>query len=729
MSEDRTHMHHLQHPNNVNKGLFARLRKKEEEDSTKAEAVLASFIKSKLAAQQRQRSHDEGGNNASSAGKDLAILPPKQQHDGNLRRETPTPPPYYVRQQKKKRDEQVVVVRRTTQRNTGAPREVVKKKESRHEPPPLYRDAITPNFETGPERARYPERGAATLNRPRPSFDTAASITTIDSFDTFAALAPAPTPRTRPPQHCPGVAKSSSRRARGANNNNNNNGSGHTRNDPAVVVHAKQPPITAGVGQGSAPAPPAPVVRSYPVHAEPSPTSSEPSPTPGSLTPPSTHLELLRSRNRGASSPVTGDSHWKQSSTLSGPAGAGRARSNPGGGREELDENCSLASILPGGNRFKQQERSETTRRRSDAAPGGKHFPGTSAPGLPPHPGSDLETSVQEQDPTPPKPGRGMAGDGERGDKSGGGGGGRGDGGTPQPLMIRVASNSYRSSPDMSPQGRRGNGNLPFSPLVVHRSPTSAFATSRNSYHAAARRTGGGGGGATAEMRVRISENSEKEKAENLPPPAAVAGAAGAAVAVEPASGVDTSPAFMVPGDDPGSSPSASPAVWVTRHIDCSDTCGLVLVMSDSSVGLLFNDGTKMILGPGGDTLEYMEPSSSPTHKPEFGAEGRACGGGDDAAAALGYPCRSACGGATSYNYTLDSFPFYLQRKVAAVRYFREHLLPEGGSFADSTGKGTGRTSPAVAEAAAAAAAAAEVGQDRQAPLAFIEKWQREGDS
>ncbi|CAM9614848.1 unnamed protein product, partial [Ectocarpus sp. 4 AP-2014] len=726
MSENRTYMyHHLQqqHPT-ANKGLFVRLRENQERDNTKkAEAVLASFIESKLAEQQRQR----GGNNTSNspAGKDLAVFRPKQQHGGVLPRETPVPPPYYGRQQKKKRDEKVVEVRRTTQRKTGATRGVVNKEESwLGPPPPSYRDAISPDSETGHERARYVERGAATLNRPRPSFDTAESITTIDSFDTFAACAPAPTPRTRPPQRCPTAAKSSSRRPRGASNNGNN-GSGHIRNDPAVVVHAKQPMITTTtVGEGAAPAPPAPVVRSHSVHAEPSPTS-EPSPTPGWLTPPSSHLELLRSRIRGTS-PVAIDSHSKQFSTLSGPGGGGRARSKPGGGRGELDESCSLASILPGGNRFEHQDRLEPTSRRSDAAPGAKHFLGTPPPGPKPHPGRDLETSRQDQEPTTPKSGRRRAGEGERGDKSGGGGGSGGDGGTPQPLTIRVASTSYRSNPHKAQQGRRGKDNFPFSPMVVHPSPTSAFATSRNSYHTATVRSTGSGG-ATAEMRVRICENSEKEKAAKIPSRAAAAGAAGAAgaAAIETAVAVDKPPVFMAPGGEPGSSPSASPPVWVTRHIDCSDTCGLVVLMSDSSVGLLFNDGTKMIFGPGGNTLEYTEPSSPPTHKPELGAEGRARGSSDaTAAAALGYPRRSACGGATSYNYTLDSFPFYLRRKVTAVRYFREHLVPEGGRFADSTGNETGCKSPAVAEAAEAV-----VGQGRQAPLAFIEKWQREGDS
>ncbi|CAN0326298.1 unnamed protein product [Ectocarpus sp. 8 AP-2014] len=640
MSEDRTHMHHhhlqQQHPN-ADKGLFVRLRENQERGNTKkAGAVLASFIKSKLTEQQRQRSsgHDGGKNTSDSpAGKDLAVLRPKQQHGGILPRETPVPPPHYARQQKKKRDEKVVVVRRTTQRKTRAPREVVNKEESWGEPPPPpRRDAISPDFETGHERSRYAERGAATLNRPRPSFDTAASITTIDSFDTFAACAPAPTPRTRPPQRCPTVAKSSSRRPRGASDSGSN-GSGHIRNDPAVVVRAKQPTITtATVGQGAAPALPAPVVRSHPVHAEPSPTSelSE----PGWLTPPSSHLELLRSRI-GGTSPVAVDSHSKQSSTFSGPGGGGRGRSNPGGEREELDDSCSLASILPGGNLFEHQNRSEPTSRRSDAAPGAKHFLGTPPPGPRPHPGRDLETSRQDQDPTPPKPGRRRAGEGERGDESGGGGGGSVDGGTPQPLTIRVASTSYRSSPHKAQQGRRGKDNFPFSPMVVHPSPTFAFATSRNSYHTATVRStgGGGGGGATAEMRVRICENSEKEKAAKFPSRAAAAGAAGAA-AVEPAVAVEKPPVFMTPGGEPGSSPFASPPVWVTRHIDCSDTCGLVLVMSDSSVGLLFNDGTKMIFGPDGDTLEYTEPSSPPTHKPELGAEGPARGGSAAAAAA-----------------------------------------------------------------------------------------------
>ena len=181
-----------------------------------------------------------------------------------------------------------------------------------------------------------------------------------------------------------------------------------------------------------------------------------------------------------------------------------------------------------------------------------------------------------------------------------------------------------------------------------------------------------------------------------------------------------------------GAAPLAPSSVWVTRYLDFSSTFGLVFLLSDGSVGVLFKDNTKVVVDPAGETLEYAEPHGpgtttatataaaeaprpSPTssiHEAESGAGGRP-------------QCSRPGGGSTPENgtrfdnqthnhfrYRLDSFPFFLRKKVRILKRVREGLcLDRGGEVERSGSTGTAD------------------GRSRREPLTFIEKWQRAGDT
>ena len=43
--------------------------------------------------------------------------------------------------------------------------------------------------------------------------------------------------------------------------------------------------------------------------------------------------------------------------------------------------------------------------------------------------------------------------------------------------------------------------------------------------------------------------------------------------------------------------PASQPVFWVSKWVDYSDKYGLGYQLSDSSVGVLFNDSTRLLLG------------------------------------------------------------------------------------------------------------------------------------
>ncbi|ELT98162.1 hypothetical protein CAPTEDRAFT_160517 [Capitella teleta] len=107
------------------------------------------------------------------------------------------------------------------------------------------------------------------------------------------------------------------------------------------------------------------------------------------------------------------------------------------------------------------------------------------------------------------------------------------------------------------------------------------------------------------------------------------------------------------PRSEDAEDPASVPIFWVSKWVDYSDKYGLGYQLSDNSVGVLFNDSTRLILTPNGENIQYIERD---------GAE---------------------------HFHTLKAFPENLTKKVTLLKYFRnymsEHLLKAG---ADITPRG-----------------------------------------
>ncbi|CAL4135358.1 unnamed protein product, partial [Meganyctiphanes norvegica] len=93
---------------------------------------------------------------------------------------------------------------------------------------------------------------------------------------------------------------------------------------------------------------------------------------------------------------------------------------------------------------------------------------------------------------------------------------------------------------------------------------------------------------------------------------------------------------------------AAVPRVWVSKWVDYSDKYGLGYQLSDDSIGVLFNDFTKMMLMPDGINIHYIERSGE------------------------------------EHQHILKDCPNNLSKKVTLLRYFRnymnEHLLKAAAS-------------------------------------------------
>jgi serine/threonine protein kinase len=99
--------------------------------------------------------------------------------------------------------------------------------------------------------------------------------------------------------------------------------------------------------------------------------------------------------------------------------------------------------------------------------------------------------------------------------------------------------------------------------------------------------------------------------------------------------------------------PAYSPVFWVSKWVDYSDKYGLGYQLCDDSVGVLFNDVTKLVLNKDGKQAQYI----SNTGTEEF--------------------------------FLLDDFPKALQKKTTLLKYFRDymtqHLLAAGAEAAQKT--------------------------------------------
>ncbi|XP_048848078.1 serine/threonine-protein kinase PLK1-like [Brienomyrus brachyistius] len=95
--------------------------------------------------------------------------------------------------------------------------------------------------------------------------------------------------------------------------------------------------------------------------------------------------------------------------------------------------------------------------------------------------------------------------------------------------------------------------------------------------------------------------------------------------------------------------PACIPIFWISKWVDYSDKYGLGYQLCDNSVGVLFNDSTRLIMYSDGDSLQYIE--------------------------------RNSC---ESY-MNVRSYPSALAKKITLLKYFRnymsEHLLKAGANI------------------------------------------------
>ncbi|PFX24395.1 Serine/threonine-protein kinase PLK1 [Stylophora pistillata] len=98
--------------------------------------------------------------------------------------------------------------------------------------------------------------------------------------------------------------------------------------------------------------------------------------------------------------------------------------------------------------------------------------------------------------------------------------------------------------------------------------------------------------------------------------------------------------------EDDAEDPAYVPVYWVGKWVDYSDKYGFGYQLSDNSVGVLFNDLTRVILYQDGDNLQYID---------EEGKE---------------------------HYHTLKGYPKYLEKKVTLLKHFltymNDHLLKAG---------------------------------------------------
>nr|XP_033770750.1 serine/threonine-protein kinase PLK1 [Geotrypetes seraphini] len=95
--------------------------------------------------------------------------------------------------------------------------------------------------------------------------------------------------------------------------------------------------------------------------------------------------------------------------------------------------------------------------------------------------------------------------------------------------------------------------------------------------------------------------------------------------------------------------PACNPIFWVSKWVDYSDKYGLGYQLCDNSVGVLFNDSTRLIMYNDGDSLQYIERNNTESY------------------------------------LNMRSYPPALTKKITLLKYFRnymsEHLLKAGANI------------------------------------------------
>ena len=100
---------------------------------------------------------------------------------------------------------------------------------------------------------------------------------------------------------------------------------------------------------------------------------------------------------------------------------------------------------------------------------------------------------------------------------------------------------------------------------------------------------------------------------------------------------------------------NATPSVWVNRWVDYTSKYGLGYMLANGSIGVYFNDSTKIILSSDNDTFEYMERTSQ-----------RAARQAHLVGLSSPEPQR--------FTHRLSDFPVSLNKKVTLLKHFKSYL-------------------------------------------------------
>ncbi|RWS29690.1 serine/threonine-protein kinase PLK1-like protein, partial [Leptotrombidium deliense] len=110
---------------------------------------------------------------------------------------------------------------------------------------------------------------------------------------------------------------------------------------------------------------------------------------------------------------------------------------------------------------------------------------------------------------------------------------------------------------------------------------------------------------------------------------------------------IDSKPEFRRPvNDDEAEDPASTPIFWISKWVDYTDRYGIGYQLCDNSIGILFNDVTRISLLADGHNLQYIEKNN------------------------------------TEHFHTIENHPQNLFKKVTLLKYFRnymnDHLLKTG---------------------------------------------------
>jgi len=91
---------------------------------------------------------------------------------------------------------------------------------------------------------------------------------------------------------------------------------------------------------------------------------------------------------------------------------------------------------------------------------------------------------------------------------------------------------------------------------------------------------------------------------------------------------------------------SVMPELWVTKWVDYSTKYGVGYILSDNSIGVYFNDSTKVLLMPDKSCFDYITRRTQ--EKPEVRT-----------------------------THTFEDYPEDLKKKVTLLRHFKNYMMPD----------------------------------------------------